>query len=366
VKKALLASIIFFTTAFALRYSGLELTYLQLIFLPVLLWIFNRVLPKELQISKYLALAILVSASLGVGISYNLEAFKSGGVLVARFSDDPLENQSRVFRHKVSEVLARLPGAERVYRYPTEIKSQAKALKLLKEENRIGVLWGSSRAVNVSVRSPHNDSLENVIGPSLHEIGIPNLSRLYLARNVSVFGMPIDEKGPADMFVGYLLTALQAETPAVRSSFIAQTLALWGPWKWLDHRAYPYWLEGTDKLIDSLDSGQVEPAELECAYRYLKKAMTFLHHPGAHPKLAAAILNNLAIASYVKRAFDYGKNPAPSYYKPLHQAELLAPDKGKSLKYNMHLVAVHNLAVLKQSKEHLKDKGQKSVKRRSN
>lgn len=367
MKKALISIFIFFVAALALRHSGLDITYVQLISLLGLLWIFRRVLPRGLQISNSLAISALVFASLGVAVSFNLESFRSGGVLVARFSDDPLESKSRLFRHQVSEVLKKLPGSERVHRYPTEIKTEAKAHKLLIQEKRIGLIWGQTRAVSLSVRAPHNDSLLNIVGPIIKEIGLPNLSNFYLARYVTGVSLPLDDNSPADLFIGYLLTAINSERPAVRSSFIAQTLSLWGPWRWLDHRAYPFWLEGTDRLVDAIDSGQIEPAELGCADRSLRKAMSYLNVPGVHKKLLAAIFNNYALVVYLKKVFFNEKKVDSSYSKALTRAAELAPHKGNgNLKHNLHLVALHNLSVLKGPEKNLRVREKKSVKRRSN
>ncbi len=282
------------------RTIGADPSYLQLAALPIVLFIFAKLLPVHLRVGRGVALAALGLGVIGVSLSFNLYSFKSGGILVARFADDPLEDKTRIFRTQLNSIFKRFDSADLVIRHPTPLKGKMAAMRLLESQKRLGVVWGTSGVVNAAFKSPDNATLEELLGSSVHKLGLPKLADFYVARAVSAVSVANKGNSPVDVFLAYLFLGIDSSDPIKKISYLSQALSMSGPWLWFDHLALPYFLSGTEKLIEAVNDGVYEPAELDCAEVHLRWATQLLAVEKSDRQLRAAALNNHALAVYIK------------------------------------------------------------------
>ena len=342
MKSGLIITSIFILLAGAFKYAGVDYSYAQLFGVPIIIWIFVKILPKPFSITPNAGVLVFLFAFMGVGISYNIELLKIGGVSVARFQDDPIENQSRIFRAQLSSIFDRLSLESEVVRYPTKIKGKKAARNLMKKEKRAGVVWGSTDMLAVTFRAPNNATLLDIVGPNVTKFGLQELPELYLARAVSDIKIAWGPGIPADVFIAYLFSAFESNSLQKRESLIGQASSIEGPWKWMDHRAYPYWLQGTQHIIDAID-GEFEPAELDCADTLLRKAASFLVVSDSNPELLSAIYNNHAIVVYLKSELQDRPRLKEKYRSEFKRAaERRVRNKDSQLSQNIKLAATSN------------------------
>lgn len=282
------------------RFVGAELSYLQLAALPIILFIFLKLLPANLRVGRGVALASLVLGIIGVSLSFNLYSFKSGGVLVARFADDPLEDKTRIFRAQLNSILKRFDSGDLIIRHPTPLKGKMAAVRLLESQKRLGVVWGTSGVVNAAFRSPDNITLEELLGARVNNLGLPKLGDFYVARAISSVSIANKGNSPVDVFLAYIFLGIDSSDPIKKISYLLQALSMSGPWRWYDHLALPNFIYGTEKLIEAVNDGVYEPAELDCAEVHLRWATQLLAVEKSDRHLRAAALNNHALAVYIK------------------------------------------------------------------
>jgi hypothetical protein len=300
VKAQIIGILSLFVLAVVGRSLGIDLSYLQLAALPIILFIFVKLLPVNFRVGRGVALAALVLGLIGVSLSFNLYSFKSGGILVARFIDDPLEDKTRIFRSQLNLIFKRFDSTDLIIRHPTPLKGKVAAIKLLESQKRLGVVWGNSGVVNAAFRAPDNSTLEELLGPSIHRLGLPKLGDFYVARAVGSVSIANTGKSPIDLFLAYLFLGVDSSDPLKKMSYLSQAFSISGPWRWYDHLALPYFIYGTEKLLEAVNNGVYEPAELACAETNLRWAIQLLAVDKSDRHLRAAALNNHAIATYVK------------------------------------------------------------------
>ena len=350
MKSGLIVTSIFILLAGALKYSGLDYSYAQLVGVPVIIWIFVKVLPKPFSISANVGVLVFLCAFMGVGVSYNIELLKIGGVSVARFADDPIENQSRIFRAQLGGIFERLSMDSEVVRYPTKIKGKKAAFKLMRKEKRSGVVWGNSQMLSVVFRAPSNSTLADIIGAGVNKFGLKELPEFYLARSVNDIKITWGPSIPADVFISYIFAAFESSSLSRRESLLGQAYSIEGPWKWMDHRAYPYWLQGTQHILDAID-GEFEPGELDCADTLLRKAASFLVVSDSNPELLSAIYNNHAIVVYLRAELQNRPRLRERYLSEFKRAaERRVRNKDSQLSQNIKLAAMSNLNLFDEDK----------------
>jgi hypothetical protein len=119
------------------------------------------------------------------------------------------------------------------------------------------------------------------------------------------------------------------------------------PWSSFAHRSYALWVYANYQLLAFLESGTYEPGELDCIIEYYNQARGFLRR-GDNRELHAAILNNKALALYVKYTMEGDRSLRKRSVATLLQAvrTLREPDVFKASP-RAATVARENLFVVK-------------------
>lgn len=293
-------------------------------------------------------LAIFILGSSGVALSFNIEKFNEGGIAISRFIDDPLENESRIFRSRLDELMAAL-GREAIVRYPLPIESIKQAEKVLLKEKRHAVAWGTSDRLSLLIESPTNSKLADLIGPQLTALGLAELGNFYLVRSPDYLSLLLGHNIPSDIFLTYFLSGIQEADPTLRESMLLFASRITGNWRTFGHRAFPYWLLGSTYLIDAIDGGQFEPAALECADRMLRRAAVLLSDPLSNPELYSAIFNNHAILLYVRSKLENQPELSEYYQREFSRAKHKIGrnvDNDRSIEHSAWKAAQANLDLL--------------------
>jgi len=288
---------------FVLRANGVELSYAQVLSLPLFLIGIYKIFPRAWRLSRSTMVVVFVLGISGVALSYNAESFSQGGIVVARFDDDPMENESRVFRTKLDDFLAKMdrPG---VIRHPFPIKDKKSARKFLEDEDRTVVIWGNSHWLTVSLQSKDNRTLGSLLGTDFSKFGIRRWSDLVLIQSPSWYRIGLGKDIASDVFLSYELSGEVSSSTDYKESFLLAAAYLRSYWNSNSHRAFPIWRMGNQYLLDALRSNTYEPGEIECALAAYQKAASYLDKPSMNQELHSAILNNHALALYFKSVFE--------------------------------------------------------------
>ncbi len=286
------------------RSYGADVSIAQLLAMPFLLLAICGANILGLAINRgILILAFLFGLS-GVALSYNIEKLSTGGIFVARFDDDPLESESRIFRNHMSEILEPITNVKAL-RYPFPIASDLSANTILKSEQKDALIWGSSRWLNATIRYKKNLQIKDILTmDQLSNISLPELGNLYLIFSPNTFGLSFGKNAHTDVFLAFVLAAEVSESEPERESLFKLAGLTKSHWTTNAHKAYPLWRLGNLQLLKAIEHGEYEPGELDCALNNYQLAAAFLDNARQNLDLHSAILTNHAVALYIKSKLE--------------------------------------------------------------
>ncbi|MDZ4785270.1 MAG: hypothetical protein SGJ02_04250 [bacterium] len=236
--------------------------------------------------------------------------FSNGGIYIARFSDDTLENESRIFRGKVTDSLEPLTGLKAI-RYPNSVDTVEEASRILDKRNKDVLIWGKSSWAWVTFQSGQNKKLKdltkNETWPTVEA------SELYLIDSPNRYGLPIRENAHSDVFLAYELAGEFSPQEWQKQAFLKTAGLVNSLWTTNSHKAFPLWRLGNMHFIEAINSEGVESGELQCALWAYQKAASFVTKAEYNLNLRSAILNNHAVALYLKSKLENRKDLTTRY-----------------------------------------------------
>ena len=322
-------------------------------------------------------ICMLVSALGGYSLLRTRGDTGEGGVplFITRLEGDPNGASARVLREAIDEGATVLGVKERVARQVYRgVSGGAELSELFDRLNgEAALVWGSQQLVRYSPVPKPGRTLQSFLedassappdvslkGSSATRILSGRLEEMQLVMDVSTVALSFDPARATGEFLAALGSAAELQARTLQDGSDTQSrrtyqLLLEGaarmPFKWrsIEHKAYPFFLLGTDLLIEFLRGGMVQVGLLECAMRDFRSARVNLVR-GGNPELLAAVRNNAAIASALLREFN-GEPWSVSLREELGAAMQLAkrPDPfGVGSRKVVRIVGA-NLAVIKGS-----------------
>lgn len=287
-----------------------SLPMLQLIGAPVLILLFSRLRIAGVRIPRIVIALSLLGVLLGAVLTYSHIDLRSGAFVVARFSEDNLEKETKIFRDRIRKVVG-WKGLTLVGTHYGSVASEHDARSLVERNQKLGgVIWGTPRWLSVTLRQSEPLPLfDGEAARFAQDFAFPpRFKGLKLITSVGGTGLSTSTEYPTVDFLGRLavLWSSYVETlraPQADNDFerLSRSLAgVKGAWTTFAHRAVPMWMTGTYHLRRALVDGGDQVGEVLCAIRALNAAFAQLR-PGDNPELQVAILNNQALA-YVVRA----------------------------------------------------------------
>lgn len=308
----LILTVVVFLAIFTVIDGGpAELAVFQFIAFPLITAIFSFLSIGTTRIPRAISGFACVAALCGAVFTYTHVDLAQGAFIVAPFAGDELEADTKIARDRIRRFVG--PSAvSRVGVHSYAVDSATDAEALLHDGGRLGgVVWGSKRWINISLRLRHPIQMGAVpsqgaltdlkaaqmlkglnVVTSVRSIGVSDGGDLttlqFVAGIVSVWGS----------FDDVLLGAVEDPDYEAKLRSIA---ALKTRWTSYSHRALPMWMTGTYHLTRALIGAEASGGELACALRAFEAAHAQLR-PGDNPELEIAIINNQAVAYMVKAA----------------------------------------------------------------
>lgn len=279
-------------------WAPLALEYVQVVvFLAVvalLMWRGRAVLPRAITVCA------LLGGIAGACYAYSLvrsHANDGEVVYVLRLQGDETGGASRILREAIDgrdrSLTRRMYQELEVTRRLRE--DLARVFDNARDES--GVVWGGTNLVRYSP-SPKVPVQVKVVAHSSRIGAAPvvssRLGELSIVVDIPVIGMSYQPVNATGAFIR-LLTKAQRASGEEREILLEAAGRISDRWRSSEHKAYPFFLIGTDLLRRYFAGGAIEPALLECSLRDFQSALTFLK-TGGNTQLLAGVRNNLAIA----------------------------------------------------------------------
>ncbi len=281
----------------------------QCVVLGVVLFAFSKMVISSVRLPRAIVGAACLAALTGAVVRYGDVGLVPGSLLVARFENDRLGSQTTIVRDKLRSVVG--SGAlVKVGTLETVLESSAEAQEVLGTHPKIlGVVWGSERWLNVSLRVPEPLALSSFPSGALgaRYLEVHKINDLKIITGVPMFGLSKSMDYDTSLFIGRLIDPLNGYVTALRApseslQFEREVRAVAGiksTWTSFAHRAVPMWMTGTYHLTRALFSSEGENGDLACALTSFRAAKAQLR-PGDNPALEAAILNNEAVLRLIR------------------------------------------------------------------
>ena len=283
----------------------------QLGIFPLLLIVLSALSLRGVRLPRVLVGLSAIGVLCGALVRYSDVGLETGAFGVARFESDSLESKTRIFRDNVRQFVGARP-ASAIGIISAEVHSEAEAQKLLGERSQLsGVVWGSERRVNISMRPKPPVSLAMLSSASfarrrMQELGVSDLQVMTQVPWVG-FSKGLD---PATFeYVGSLIRATRDFSEILREGgtslefeqLLLKSALIRANWTSIEHLAALKWMLGTLYLMRAVSGPELEWGELLCAESAFRSARLMLRSDD-NPGLLAAIMNNQAIVVLMKAA----------------------------------------------------------------
>ncbi|MCX6114758.1 MAG: hypothetical protein NTV65_06040 [Proteobacteria bacterium] len=285
----------------------------QLLLLFILIIPLSRILYGDIRIPRVLLLGALLATLTGALLRGAASTISNDTFVIAQLKQDKLQVESKILRDGMRRSVSSMPLL-RVGTIDRAISTRLDAEMVLLDDNHInGVVWGTQRWVNVSLRVAPEISL-NALNPASY-------ARDFLTRN---------RVANLRVIIAIPLVGMSNATSLATSDFIGRLADVWGTfpkallaaqeqpdvdvdleqklrvmarlkaaWTSPAHRAVPMWMTGTYHLMRAVSGLELSSGELKCALRSFEAARAQLR-PTDNPDLTIAIENNLAIATLLQ------------------------------------------------------------------
>jgi hypothetical protein len=283
--------------------------YCQLALLPLILFASARFRILGRRIPRLFVFLAAVGAVLGAVAQFWHVNLASGAFLVSSVGEQDLHKDAKIYRDRIRRIVSS-DAESLVGLYPGVIRDYEAAKHLLDRNDSIaGVIWGSSRWMNVALRRYEPFKLssfseESVVHKILFDKGI---AELILTRSVPLVGLSNGQGRGTVRFIGEIVRAWHSVpkmlVPGADLSdferYVGGAARMQVRWTSRSHLALPLWLNGTAHLIKAIEGGVVEHGELRCALSELKEALS-LFRTHDNPALEMSVRNTYAVALLVE------------------------------------------------------------------
>ena len=337
----------------------------QLLLLFILIIPLSRILYGDIRIPRVLLLGALLATLTGALLRGAASTVSNDTFVIAQLKQDKLQVESKILRDGMRRSVSSLPLL-RVGTIDRAISTRLDAEMVLLNDNHInGVVWGTQRWVNVSLRVAPEISL-NALNPASY-------ARDFLTRN---------RVANLRVIIAIPLVGMSNATSLATSDFIGRLADVWGTfpkallaaqeqpdvdldldldleqklramarlkaaWTSPAHRAVPMWMTGTYHLMRAVSGVELSSGELKCALRSFEAARAQLR-PTDNPDLTIAIENNLAIATVLQAGVGLETKQARRQAQKIWRstAAYAAKGAGKARELNGVQAVLSNYAAL--------------------
>ena len=340
----------------------------QLLLLFILIIPLSRILYGDIRIPRVLLLGALLATLTGALLRGAASTISNDTFVIAQLKQDKLQVESKILRDGMRRSVSSLPLL-RVGTIDRAISTRLDAEMVLLDDNHInGVVWGTQRWVNVSLRVAPEISL-NALNPASY-------ARDFLIRNrvanlrviiaIPLVGMSNATSPATSDFIGRLadvwgtfpkaLLAAQEQPDVDLDLDLEQKLRamarLKAAWTSPAHRAVPMWMTGTYHLMRAVSGLELSRGELYCALRSFEAARAQLR-PTDNPDLTIAIENNLAIATLLQAGVGLETKQARRQAQKIWRSTSVyaAKGAGKAPELNGVQAVLSNYAALRNANE---------------
>lgn len=284
-------------------------SYTQLGVFLLLLIPVSRLSFGQIRVPRAVWLVAACAALSGFALRHVALGISDHAFVIGQLEEDSLQADAKILRDRM-----RASADDRsllsIGTLSRRIPSREPAEKLIQSDASIdGVVWGSTRWLNVSLRVPASFSLADLPSTSaarslLAARGIPNLK---VVIGVPWVGISLARLPATGEYLGRLADVWEGFPAGLRQNDVEGTLelklralaALRAPWTSNAHRALPMWMTGTYHLVRAVSGATLETGELACAARSFAAARAQLR-PGDNPELEVALSNNEAIVKLLR------------------------------------------------------------------
>lgn len=351
---------------YGLRALGLDASLAQLGAMVLLLAALFQLRLAGRSLPRILIFGALLFGTLGVAIIESTDNAATGRILVARLSDDELETKSRIFREQINR---RIPTDfdALVIRHSQQLQSPEQARRELDRVGAAAVVW--NKGAHLRVELPMYSEQQPVstwgrasarlseLWPGALQGGRveKRVGALRLALAVPQIYFSFDPQGESARFLTELSPALAAlaggyATSAKLEPLLREAGSIFGTWRGLSHRAYPYWLLGNRYMQEVGQQSDFDLGALQCAFNAYGEALRFIRR-FENDALWTAIQNNLGVLFYARYFLTAEEDLPKKAVLYLSKARAVGETKyrladGEALK-GPSALAKSNLAVLK-------------------
>jgi len=285
-----------------LQWPHLNVSFAQLAVFPLMALFFAQLRLYGVRIPRGLLFAAAAGALIAFCVPYLYPA-RRRVVLASTLADDDYESESRIFWQELDRWLRLQDGVGSARFYGSFSKHKRAAAVFKTYPGAIGIVWGNTRWINLSL--PAMRSI------SLYEAGLGSSPEgpfaLELVTAVQVVGTSYAPRGDSARVIAALMTGLQYAADG-RDEAAKGLLRYAGEraafWITNAHRGLAWLLLGNLYLREGFADGRYQPAALSCAETAYIAAISNLM-PWDNPELSAAINNNLGVLYYLQGRFQH-------------------------------------------------------------
>jgi hypothetical protein len=285
------------------------LPWIQLLCAPLIVLAISQVSLGGRHVPLWVNCTALAGTVLGGILTYSHVDLARGAFVVARFEEDALEKETKIFRDRIRKTVG-WNGLTLVGSHYESVRNHDEALALLSSNRKLGgVIWGTPRWLNVSLQHYSNLPLFEGAGDAFaSDYAISKKYRqLKIITSIPGTGLSTSAEHPTVEFLGRLaqvwsqyMDALTSPLSEIRFEMLTRSLAgVKGRWTAFSHRALPMWMTGTYHLRRAVTNESDSYGETSCAIRAFNAALSQLR-PSDNPELKVAVLNNLALAYFIR------------------------------------------------------------------
>lgn len=262
--------------------------------------------------------AVTALGVFGIAYAYNYHLFAGSSFVVATLGDDSFASETRIFK-KVIEAESKRTGGVSVTPFYTGLHTAAGAQEILQDDDRTkGVVWGTRRWLNVTL----SESVQSRRLQDFSAVWVGEYGGLKIVEKVPWIGLSYK---PIRQTAEFLSAVFHGSTEMLQ--FAAQMQA---PWTSYAHRGLAYLYLGNQQLKTALGGQRYNFAAMDCAIASYQAGWALVQ-TGDNPELKAALLNNLAVGTYLQGVYEDQKQLRKKGRKDLALA-IRQPKVGKGSK----------------------------------
>lgn len=280
---------------FAHSSSLLEIAKAQIFAFPLFvaaLWSFNE---RSTLLLRWSFAFVVVIGLTAVGFAYSHRTIGSRTVLIAPLQNDSFATQTRITQDTFEEASRRIGGIAFTTTYDTVSSEQNAQALLAKNHHTDAVVWGDTRWLHITFADQAQSEQIGINGGG--EWG-KKFRKLQMVTGVPSIGVSYNPLRASATFIS-LVTA--SSEGALRAASELQAA-----WTTYAHRPYADLLLGNLHMHQAFQNSAYQYGDMDCAIRAYQKGWSRAKAKD-NLELKNALLNNLAIATYIQGTVEHDK-----------------------------------------------------------